>query len=155
MKRERAPFQVLVLPFTRDSLGMLLYLVLRRDASTGGYWQFVAGGGEEGETPIEAARREGAEEAGIDPTCDYKPLDSISTIPVVNVCGFRWGKEKLVIPEYCFGANLGRPADIQLSSEHTEYRWVSYETAQEMLQWDSNKSALWELDHRLRNTTHP
>ena len=123
--------------------------MLKRNARTGGYWQFVAGGGEDGEMPLEAAKREGEEEAGILPAREYIPLDSMTTIPVVNVCGFRWGKRTLVIPEYSFGANL-TGQDIRLSREHTEYRWVKYDTARKMLQWDSNRSALWELDHRLR-----
>ena len=149
MKRKRAPFQILVVPFKQESSGQLLYAVLRRDAETGGYWQFVAGGGEEGEKPLEAAKREGEEEAGIDPAAEYIPLDSMTTIPVVNICGFRWGQRTLVVPEYSFGANM-TAQNIRLSREHTEYRWVTFDTAQKLLQWDSNKSALWELHYRLQ-----
>jgi len=37
-----------------------------------------------------------------------------------------------------------------LSHEHTEYKWVDYETAREMLKYDSNRTALWELNKRIK-----
>jgi hypothetical protein len=33
---------------------------------------------------------------------------------------------------------------------YTEFRWVSYGTAMRLLRSDSNRTALWELDLRLR-----
>ena len=39
--------------------------------------------------------------------------------------------------------------DFTLSDEHTEFTWGSYELALEMLKWDSNRNALWELNFRL------
>ena len=38
---------------------------------------------------------------------------------------------------------------LRLSEEHAEYRWVAYEEGLRNLRWDSNKTALWELHHRL------
>jgi hypothetical protein len=37
-----------------------------------------------------------------------------------------------------------------LSHEHTAARWVSYRAAYELAHFDGNKTALWELDRRLR-----
>jgi dATP pyrophosphohydrolase len=37
-----------------------------------------------------------------------------------------------------------------MSSEHKEYKWVSYSEAFEMLKYDSNRTALWELKTRLQ-----
>ena len=143
----RAPFQVLVLPFCHIQGRQLEYAVFRRRDA--GYWQFIAGGGENNEKPIEAARREALEEAGIAPDSEYIILDSRNTVPVEGVTGeFTWGKDVYVIPEYTFGVRRNSEA-ISLSREHTEYRWVSYEDAVAMLQWDSNKNALWELDARI------
>lgn len=34
-------------------------------------------------------------------------------------------------------------------SEHAAYHWATYVEAIDMLHWDSNKTALWELNHRL------
>ena len=39
--------------------------------------------------------------------------------------------------------------DIKLSNEHKEYKWVEYNEAMEKLRYDSNKTALWELNERL------
>ena len=143
----RAPFQVLVLPFRHKRDGQLEYAVFRRREE--GYWQFIAGGGENNEKPIETARREAFEEAGITPDSEYLTLDSCNTVPVEGVTGeFTWGKGVYVIPEYTFGVRHDSEA-ISLSREHTEYRWVSYKDVVAMLQWDSNKNALWELNARI------
>jgi dATP pyrophosphohydrolase len=61
------------------------------------------------------------------------------------------GKDRvdiLLIPEYCFGVEIAE-ADLVLSDEHTEYRWSGYVAAEQALRWDSNRIALWELNHRL------
>jgi dATP pyrophosphohydrolase len=140
----RAPFQVLVIPYRSTGPALEFVVLRRRDA---GYWQFVAGGGQVGETPIQAARRETAEEIGI--SGDPRPLDSRATVP--KDC-FRaadsWGDDVYVIPEYSFAVHVG-DQDIRLSSEHIEYRWVPYERACSLLKWDSNRNALWELNQRL------
>ena len=72
----RAPFQVLVLPY-RWQEGKPEYAILK--VVDGEYWQFVAGGGEDQETPLEAARRECLEETGLEG--EPFPLDSLTTIP--------------------------------------------------------------------------
>jgi len=36
------------------------------------------------------------------------------------------------------------------SKEHLEYKWVSIKEAQTILCWDSNKTALWELEERIK-----
>ena len=59
-----------------------------------------------------------------------------------------WGKECFVIPEYAFAVKV-ESTSLQLSHEHTEYNWLTYEEAQEVLQYDSNKTALWELNRRI------
>ena len=144
----RAPFQILVVPFTKHSDGLFRYAVLKRNSSTGGYWQLAAGGGKPGEEPKDAARREAHEEIGSDPESSLIRLDTLTMIPVVNIGGFEWGKDVLVIPEYCFGLELVSET-LSLSHEHTDYRWLTYEEASDLVNWESNKTALWELNHRL------
>ena len=144
----RAPFQVLVIPFRPCPEGMRFGVLRRSDA---GYWQFVAGGGEGGETPLEAARREAREEAGIPETSRYIQLDSIAKVPARIFQGHeRWGPDVLEIPEHAFGAEVPDGA-LRLSGEHTESRWVGCEEAGSLLKWDSNRNALRELDQRLRS----
>lgn len=39
--------------------------------------------------------------------------------------------------------------EIRLSDEHSEFKWVAYDEAIKLLNFDSNKTALWELKMRL------
>jgi dihydroneopterin triphosphate diphosphatase len=145
----RAAFQVLVLPYRKGGAGGIVYALFRRKDAA--YWQGVAGGGEQGESPLQAARREAAEEAGLAEDAELTPLDSMVTIPVVDVTGdFRWGPDVLVVPEHAFGVRCDQ-AEIRLSPEHTEYGWFSFDEAVRLIRWDSNRNALWELNHRLRH----
>lgn len=143
----RAPFQVIVLPHKREPNGQPEYCVFkRRDAQ---YWEFIAGGGEDQESPSEAAKREAHEEAGLAADLDYRKLDSISTVPADAFGDFIWGPDVLVIPQHCFAVDVG-DQEIVMSSEHTEYHWCQYAAARELLRWDSHRNALWEQAQRLR-----
>ena len=111
-----------------------------------------AGGVEEGETFLEACKREANEEAGISYDAKVIELKSISTIPVVNVTKeFIWGEDVYLIYEHCFGIDATNES-IRLSHEHTKMEWLSYEDAKAKLKWDSNKNALWELNWKLLNS---
>lgn len=143
----RAPFQVLVYPFRIIHQGDIEYALLKRADS--GYWQAVAGGGEDKETPLEAARRETFEETGILQDSDFLLLQTIESVPVTEFRdGHLWGEDLYVIPQYYFGV-LIRDGRIVLSQEHTEYAWLAYEAADKLLRYDGNKTALWELNRRL------
>lgn len=145
----RAPLQVLVILYKKEKDEILYGIGLR---STRNIWQFVAGGAEDKETPIEAAIRELSEETGINiKEEDLIVLDSKTTIPVVNVTGtYTWGKDVFVVPEYAFAVNATN-FQIKLSNEHTEFKWLKYDKAMEILTYDSNKTALWELNEKLNN----
>ena len=141
---ERTNVQVLVFPFYIND-NSIEYAVFRREDPD--VWQGVAGGGETGESPMETAARETAEETGII-SCTIIPLESYCTIPVKDVGGFLWGDEILLAQEYSFGAYV-TSKDITLSDEHTKYRWLRFNDAMELLHWESNRTALWELDYKL------
>jgi dihydroneopterin triphosphate diphosphatase len=139
----RAPFQVLVIPFRCTDEGSFEYCLFLRKVEN--YWQGIAGGGEGNE----AAVREFREESGVfNEPRRIVALDSRTSIPVVNIDGFKWGPNCLVIPENTFRIEITIGA-IALSNEHKLYRWSNYDGALKMLTWDSNRSALWELNHRL------
>lgn len=53
----RMPLNVLVFPFRRRAEGVVDYVLFRR-VDDADFWQGVAGGVEDGETPLEAARRD-------------------------------------------------------------------------------------------------
>jgi dihydroneopterin triphosphate diphosphatase len=143
----RAPFQVLVLPYRRLKDGAIAYAVFRRRDD--GMRQAIAGGGEDNELPLEAAKREAWEEAGIEPSRPYLELASRATIPVVHFAELRDRQDLFVIPEYCFAVEVAE-SELRISNEHVDYAWLPFSEAHAVLRWDSNKTALWELDRRLR-----
>jgi dihydroneopterin triphosphate diphosphatase len=141
----RAPFQVLVIPFRRTADDLLYALFHRADADV---WQWIAGGGEDDERPIDAARREAGEEAGIPPASRILPLDSVASIPVDHFPDrAHWSPSLLVIPEYAFG--IEAPGEIILCREHRSVEWLDYDRAYRRVAWDCNRTALWELHRRL------
>ncbi len=144
----RAPFQVLVIPYIKEGDNKYFYAIFKRKDL--GIWQAIAGGGEADENPLEASRREASEEAGIDKNSSYIRLSSATTIPAENIHGFLWGNSVLMVPEIAFGVEV-LSKDLAVSDEHTEYEWVECDEAMQRFRYDSNKSAVWELDYRLKN----
>ncbi|MEO7819861.1 MAG: NUDIX pyrophosphatase [Actinomycetota bacterium] len=147
----RAPFQVIVIPFRRTG-GSRKFAIFRRSDS--GYWQTIAGGGEDDETTIDAARREALEEAGIESGVFYQ-LKCLDMVPVVNFMAHtQWPEDLYVIPQHTFAVEV-TSRELKLSAEHTAYQWLSYAEAAATLYWQSNKSAVWELNERLKNNDLP
>lgn len=140
----RAPYQVLVIPYRRLESSIEVAVFHRTDYDV---WQFVSGGGEQGETPLASAKREGFEEAAIPTSASYLGLDSTASLPA---CWFPawsdWPADVLVIPEHAFAVEV---ADCQRSSEHRDMKWCSVHAAMTLLKFDSNRHALWELNERL------
>jgi dATP pyrophosphohydrolase len=54
----------------------------------------------------------------------------------------------LVVPEFTFAVHVV-DRGLRIGPEHTEYRWIDYDTCRKMLHWDSNRNALHELNHRV------
>lgn len=144
----RAPFQILAIPY-RMGDGEPLYCVFHR--SDLDQWQFIAGGGEDGETPTEAAKREALEESGVQ-SHQWVELKSLSYLPVTIIAESargHWDRDLYVIPEYTFGFVCQQ--EMKLSLEHTQCLWLTYEEAMARLQWDSNRAALYELNCRIKD----
>lgn len=142
----RAPFQILAIPY-RKGAECRFCVFHRADLDQ---YQFVAGGGEDAETPLEAAKREIKEETGVTAE-SVLPLTSMAYVPA-NVIAEKhrqlWPRDTFVIPEYAFAFLCD--ADIRLSHEHTACEWLPYAEAMRRLTWDSNRTALYELNCRLQ-----
>ncbi len=129
MARRRAPvkhprrFSAGVVVVRRTARGCR-YLLLRAFR----YWDFPKGQVEPGETPLEAARREVAEETGIT-RLDFRWDDAhVDTPPYAGGKVARYYLAFTDQAEVVLGINpeLGRP-------EHHEYRWVDYAGARRLL----------------------
>ena len=112
----RAPFQILVFPYRHLGDRFEFGLFKRADDAN---WQGIAGGGEDHETPLQAAARETQEESGISPVAIFMRLETVSSVPVT--C-FRdshlWGEKAYVIPEYAFPP-MARRSDFLQSIRHS------------------------------------
>ena len=98
----RAAFQILAIPY-RIIDGTPRYCVFHR--ADHDQWQFIAGGGEDEETPLEAAKRETFEEGGVQASKWFE-LTSLAYLPITVIsekCRQHWSKDTYVIPEYTFG----------------------------------------------------
>lgn len=143
----RAKLQALILPYIIEN-GKPLFCVLHR--SDRDVWQFVSGGGEDDETPLEAARRECFEEIGTPLDAPIVQLQSMCHIPANIYAAYKqWGEDTILVPEYSFALRMDSRV-LKLSHEHTEYEWLDYDTAYSRLQYDSNRTAMWELSEKLR-----
>ncbi|GAH41368.1 unnamed protein product, partial [marine sediment metagenome] len=92
----RAPFQILVIPFKKNINQIKVAIFKRRDSLN---WQFIAGGEENNETPLEAAKRESYEEANIKSSLLFFKLSTISSISKNNFKDYHnWNNNIYVIP---------------------------------------------------------
>jgi len=144
----RLPKQVLIIPY-RIRENKVEYCIFRRKDMK--VWQWIAGGVEDFDKDIlSAAKREVYEETGVSKNIEIAELECTTKIPVVNIVKeFKWGDNVFYAEEYSFAMNIMDNL-IKLSDEHSEYKWTSYEEARELLKYDSNKSALWELNEKIR-----
>ena len=144
----RQPYQTLTILY-RKTGEKVLYCVFLRNSQH--IWQFISGGGEEGENLVDTVIREIKEETSlIVNKAGIIKLDTQTSIPVINVTGqYTWGEDVYVIPEYTFAVNV-KNDNIKLSEEHKEYRWAEFEEAIKLLKFDSNKTALIELNEKLK-----
>ena len=143
----RAPFQILAIPY-RMADGSPLYCVFHR--ADFDQWQFISGGGEDDETPLQAAQREIYEESGI-AAGNIVNLRSMCYIPTdifPEKYLRHWAADTYVVPEYAFG--FACQESMKLSHEHTGCEWLPYEEARRRLKWDSNRTALYELHCKLK-----
>lgn len=146
----RQPHQILAFPYKKNKNDEYVYAIFKR-SNKNEIWQGIAGGVEEGETYLEACKRELGEEAGISSNAKITPLESTCTIPSINITkDFLYKLDTYLVYEHSYGVDATNE-DIKLSHEHTIYKWLTYEEAIKLLTYDSNKTALWELDMKLKN----
>ena len=150
-RRRRAPFQVLVYPYRVAADADPEVALFRR--VDGGYWQGIAGGGDEGETPEDAARRETLEEAGIQPAGPWIALKPVLSVPVNVIrpdARRHWPGWLTTIPCHPFAVLVAHGA-LRLSGEHSEFRWALLDEARTLVHWDTDRIALAALETSLHS----
>lgn len=60
-----------------------------------------------------------------------------------------WPRSVFIVTKHYFGL-AATDGDLELSSEHRAVEWATYDRAAEMLTYHDDRTALWELDARLR-----
>lgn len=118
------------------------YLLLKRIASHGGFWQSVTGSLEEGETHRQAALREVFEETGlIVRDEDLIELGVVNRFEIAPQWRAKYAPAVTHNEEVCFAMKV-EESEVRLDPlEHVSYVWVGYDRAIEMLYWESTKQA--------------
>lgn len=108
----------------REVAGEAEILLLRRNHSLVGEWCQIAGAIEDGETAWQAALREMKEETGLVPKHLYSG----------DVCEefYEADRDAITIAPV-FVAYVDYDAPVVLNAEHSEYKWVSLEWAEDMV----------------------
>jgi dihydroneopterin triphosphate diphosphatase len=137
----KQPRSVQVVLFAETPTGRE-FLLLRRVQSHGGFWQSVTGSLEGEETHLQAAIREVAEETGYRPHSDEAiPLGLVNVFEIAPQWRVKYAPGVTHNEEVCFALQVDK-RDVEIDAiEHDAFMWVNYDTAMEMLYWESNRKA--------------
>jgi lipoyl(octanoyl) transferase len=110
----------------------LEFLIIRRVPEDGGFWQPVTGTMEPGESSLETAIREIAEETGI------TELLHISE----HIHQNEWESDDHSGRDFVHAVEVPLHAKVILSHEHDDHKWLSLEEAVMRLKFNGNKESL-------------
>ncbi|HYO76916.1 MAG TPA: lipoyl(octanoyl) transferase LipB [Thermoanaerobaculia bacterium] len=129
-------------------------LLLHRRPERGNFWQPITGSIEEGELPLDTARRELIEETGHsgEPT----PLDLVQSFLIESHFLEARYPPPIIASEVCFTAALDSRLPIKIDPlEHDEWGWFTYAEAYEKLRWTDDREALEKVDAMLAAALKP
>lgn len=145
----RKNINALIIPFYLEKDEIKFCVLHREDKNV---WQFVAGGVEEGETSKVGALRELEEETNIKEFSLFIKLDTVCSVPGYFFSKYfrtLWCEDIFVVTCEAFAVQT-LDKNILLSEEHTGYEWLNYEDASKILKFDFDRTALWELNERIK-----
>lgn len=118
--------------FRQNETTQLEFLLLKRadGEKYSKVWQMVTGSIKQNEKAYETALREVKEETGLTPK-------NFWVVPNVN--SFYDPVEDLICEVPVFAAEVSSGSNVQISGEHSEYKWVDLETAKKMLAWKGQR----------------
>lgn len=143
----KLPESVLVLVHTP---ALEILLLERKDPK--GFWQSVTGSLEHGETPLDAARRELAEETGLQVAADaLLDWQHRNRFEIHTRWRHRYAPDVTHNTEHVFSLSLPSARAVRLApDEHTRQTWLPAEIAAgKVFSW-TNRDAIIALARRLR-----
>ncbi len=113
----------------------LEFLLLKRSSEEKypNIWQMVTGSIDPNEKAFETALREIKEETGLTPTKFW-------VAPQVNSFYSAERDEVCMVP--VFAALVETEAEVIISSEHSEYKWLNKDEAKKLLAWKGQRTAV-------------
>lgn len=115
--------------------GIMEFLLLKRSNTEiyPGLWQMVSGTIHSGEKAYETALREIKEETNLFP---------LQFWVVPNINAFYSPEKNYISLLAVFAAKVKNNANVIISQEHSEFKWVSKNQAQKMLAWDGQRKSV-------------
>jgi len=124
-------------------------LLLHRRPERGNFWQPITGSIEDGESPIETARREIAEETGN--RGEPEELDLQQSFMIESHYLETLYSTPIIASETGFVARLRSDLPIRIDAEeHDDFGWFTFGEAYERIRWTDDREALERLEERLR-----
>lgn len=119
----------------RENEGKIEFLLLKRASYQWfpNLWQMVSGKIKDGEKAYESALREIEEETGIKP-------EKFWILPNINSFYLIEDDSINLVP--VFVGKVDFNSKIKISSEHSEYKWVSGKEAKELLAWPGQRKSV-------------
>jgi lipoyl(octanoyl) transferase len=123
-------------------------LLLHRRPERGNFWQPITGSIEDGELPLEAARRELAEETG--QSGEPEGIDLEQSFMIESQFLAAKYPPPIVATEtaFAFEVPAGTPICMD-AAEHDDYGWFTFAEAYERIRWTDDREALEKVERRL------
>ncbi|MBV9188589.1 MAG: lipoyl(octanoyl) transferase LipB [Acidobacteria bacterium] len=123
-------------------------LLLHRRPERGNFWQPITGSIEEGELPLDTARRELAEETGHGGEPETIDLEQSFMIES-HFLEARY-PPPIIASETAFAVEVTPGMQVRLdAAEHDDYGWFTFAEAYERIRWTDDREALEKVETRL------